>query len=666
MDLDDTDLRQMANAIRVLAMDAVEAANSGHPGMPMGMADAATVLFTRHVKFDPQHARWPDRDRFVLSAGHGSMLLYALLHLLGYPDMPMAELRRFRQLGSKTAGHPEHGHALGIETTTGPLGQGFATAIGMALAERLMNARFGDDLVDHRTWVVTGDGCLMEGISHEAASFAGHLRLHKLCVLFDDNGISIDGPTSLAVGDDHLKRFAAYGWTTEAVDGHDTDAVAAALDAARNNDRPTFIACRTQIGKGAPGKAGLAAAHGSPLGKDEVAATRQALGWTHGAFELPDAVAAAWRKAGTTHADAYAAWQGRLEAAEPATREAFLGALEGRLPDDFDERVRALKAQIVEAKPKIATRKASQNVLEVLVPDVPEMIGGSADLTGSNNTKTGGVKPIEAGDYSGRYIHYGVREHAMAAVMNGLALHRGLIPFGGTFLVFLDYCRHAVRLAALMQQRVILVATHDSIGLGEDGPTHQPIEHLASFRAMPNVLVMRPADAVETAECWQAALEHARGPTILALTRQNLPTLRTSFEPENLCARGAYVLALAEGERDATIIATGSEVEIACRAQSLLRDEGVAAAVVSMPCQELFERQDPSYRAAVLGTAPRVAVEAGTPFGWTRYVADERHVVGMTSFGASGAYDQLYAHFGLTPEKVAERVREVLASPNDT
>ena len=653
---------EMANAIRALAMDAVERANSGHPGMPMGMADVATVLFTRHATFDPSHARWPNRDRFVLSNGHGSMLLYALLHLLGYPDVSMEDLARFRQLGSKTAGHPEHGHALGIETTTGPLGQGFANAVGMALAERMLSARFGEDLVDHRTWVVVGDGCLMEGISHEAASLAGHLKLNKLVALFDDNDITIDGPTSIAVSDDQMKRFDAYGWTTLSVDGHDVEAVDRALTEAKASERPVFIACKTVIGKGAPGKAGKSAAHGSALGPDEVAATRQALGWTHGPFELPDHVEAAWREAGRRGAAEQAAWSRRLEAADPALREEFLRVLDGNLPSDFDERVRAYKRQLMTERPKVATRKASQNTLEILIPAVPELVGGSADLTGSNNTKVGGMGGVAPGDMKARHVHWGVREHAMMAAMNGIALHRGFIPYGGTFLAFVDYCRPAIRLAALMQQRVILVATHDSIGLGEDGPTHQPVEQLASLRAIPNVLVFRPADAIETVECWQAAIENARGPSVLALTRQNLPTLREDETGENLSARGAYVLREAEGGgRRATILATGSEVEIAVEARRILQGENVPTAVVSMPCQELFERQDGAWRETVLGCAPRVAVEAGTPFGWTRYVASEGDVVGMTSFGASGPFDELYEHFGITAKAVAERARRLLA-----
>jgi transketolase len=652
----------LANAVRALAMDAVEAAGSGHPGMPMGMADVATVLFTRHLTFDAAHPLWPDRDRFVLSAGHGSMLLYALLHLTGYPDMPLEELRRFRQLGARTAGHPEYGFALGIETTTGPLGQGLASAVGMALAERHLAARFGDGLVDHRTFVIAGDGDLMEGISHEACSLAGHLRLARLVVLFDDNEISIDGPTSLSVSDDQLRRFESYGWNAARVDGHDPDAVDRALTAVRNADRPSLIACRTVIGKGAPTKAGLAASHGSPLGAKEIAGARAALGWPHAPFEVPEPILAAWRDAGARGASASAAWRGRLERAAAATRDAFETALAGDLPGDLGAKVVAYKAKLSAERPKWATRKSSQMALEVLTAAVPEMVGGSADLTGSNNTNTAATKPMRPGDYGGRYVHYGVREHAMLAAMNGLAVHGGVIPYGGTFLAFADYCRPAIRLAALMHRRVIFVATHDSIGLGEDGPTHQPVEHLASLRAIPNLLVFRPADAVETAECWELALASRETPSVLALTRQELPTIRTEHSAENLCARGAYVVAGGQG-RQATILATGSEVHIALAARELLAAEGLPVAVVSMPSWELFERQDKAYRASVLGIMPRAAVEAASAFGWTRYVSDEADVVGLRGFGASGPAQALYEHFGITPAAVVERVKGLVALP---
>ena len=648
----------LANALRALAMDAVEKAQSGHPGMPMGMADVAAVLFTRHLKFYPQRPEWPDRDRFVLSAGHGSMLLYALLHLTGSPDMPIDELQRFRQLGSRTAGHPEHGHAMGIETTTGPLGQGLATAVGMALAERLLAAKYGADLVDHRTFVIVGDGCLMEGVSHEAISLAGHLGLSRLVVLWDDNRISIDGPTDLSVSDDQVARFKACGWDAWAIDGHDPEAIDAALTKARSSAKPVMIACRTTIGKGAPTKAGKSSVHGAPLGAAELEGAKRNLGWTHGPFEVPDDIRAVWRAAGDRGGKAVQAWQARLE--QSPARAEFERTASGILPEGLHEAVDAYKRRLAADKPGWATRKSSQEALQVLTAAVPEMVGGSADLTHSNNTDTKATPPVRPHELSGRYVYYGVREHGMVAAMNGMALHGGIIPYGGTFLVFTDYCRPAIRLAALMRQRVIVVGTHDSIGLGEDGPTHQPIEHLAALRAMPNLLVLRPADAVETAECWLAALESHDGPSVLALTRQNLPALRTEHVPENLCARGAYVLREPEGGRDATILATGSEVAIAVAAAESLAGSGVKAAVVSMPCFELFERQDPEYRAAVLGKAPRVAVEAASPFGWTRYVASESDVVGMTSFGASGPIAALYLHFGITAEAVAAKVQQAL------
>ena len=654
-------LTELANALRFLAIDAVEKAKSGHPGMPMGMADVATVLWTRHLKFYAREPRWPDRDRFVLSAGHGSMLLYALLHLSGFEDMPLEELERFRQLGSRTAGHPEYGLAAGIETTTGPLGQGIANAVGMAIAEAHLRATFGSDLVDHRTWVIASDGDLMEGVSHEACSLAGHLRLDRLVVLFDDNGISIDGRLDLACSDDVLRRFEAYGWNVSRIDGHDYAAIDAALTAARSSDRPVLIACRTVIGYGAPHKQGTAATHGAPLGAEEVAATREALAWPYAPFEIPERIRAPWLEAGMRGREAYEAWKARLEAQPAERRKEFTRRLEGRLPEGVEAAVRAHKRRLVEEKPAWATRKASQEALEVLTPLVPEMIGGSADLTGSNNTRTRATVAITRGDFSGRYIHYGVREHGMMAAMNGMALHGGVLPYGGTFLVFSDYCRPSIRMAALMHQRVILVATHDSIGLGEDGPTHQPIEHLAALRAMPGVWVMRPADAVETAECWQVAIARRDGPCVLALTRQGVPLVRSGHVDDNLCARGAYVLAEADGPRDVTLLATGSEVQIALEARERLAGEGIRAAVVSMPCFELFEQQDADYRAQVLGTAPRLAIEAATPFGWTRYVASEEDVIGMRSFGASAPYKDLYAHFGITAERLAERAKAKLA-----
>ena len=651
----------MANAIRALAMDAVQQANSGHPGMPMGMADVATVLFTRFLKFDPADPDWPDRDRFILSAGHGSMLLYALLHLTGYPGMDIEQLRNFRQLGSRTAGHPEYGHAAGIETTTGPLGQGLGNAVGMAIAERMLNARFGDGVVDHHTYVFAGDGCLMEGISHEAISLAGHLRLGQLIVLFDDNGISIDGSTALSVGDDQLRRFEASGWDTRRIDGHDPAAIAEAIAAAREADRPSLIACRTVIGYGAPKLQGTAATHGAPLGEEEIAAARQQLDWPYPAFVVPDEVLTAWREAGARGGAANKAWQNRVSALDGNRRAEFQRVVAGVLPQDWKAKLAAYKRSLAEEKPKLATRQSSQKCLDVLTAAIPELIGGSADLTGSNNTKAKGMTPIAADDFSGSYIHYGVREHGMAAAMNGIALHGGFVPYGGTFLVFTDYCRPSIRLSALMGKRVIYVMTHDSIGLGEDGPTHQPVEHLAALRAIPNLNVFRPCDTVETAECWALALEAETTPSVLALTRQGLPALRTAHAEDNLSARGAYVLAEAEGERRATLIATGSEVSLAMQAQAALQKDGIGAAVVSMPCRELFEAQDAAYRDAVLAPdTVRVVIEAAVRFGWDSLIGPGGGFVGMEGFGASAPAGDLFRHFGITADAVVAAVRERL------
>ena len=654
-------LQTMANAIRALAMDAVEAAKSGHPGMPMGMADAATVLFTRFLKFDPKNPTWPDRDRFVLSAGHGSMLIYALAHLTGYERMTIDQLKRFRQLGSLTPGHPEVDPDLGIEMTTGPLGQGISTAVGMALAERITNARFGDGLVDHFTYVIASDGDLQEGVSHEACSLAGHLKLSRLIVLWDDNHISIDGSTDLSFTDDTPGRFRAYGWDVQSVDGHDVEAVAKAIEAAQKTGTPSLIACRTIIGKGAPNKQNTHGCHGSPLGLDEVKATRENLGWTHEPFVIPTDVTDAWKAAGTRAQAAYKDWAGRVETLDAAQRAAFEAAMSGALPAELPSQIEAFKKKVSEEKPSWATRVASGNVLEVLVPAVPEMIGGSADLTPSNNTKVKNTADVKGdGEFNGRYVRYGVREHGMATVMNGMALHRGVIPYGGTFMQFADYCRPAIRLAALMKQRSIFVMTHDSIGLGEDGPTHQPVEHLAALRAIPNLLVLRPGDAVETAECWQLALERADGPSVLALTRQNVPTLRTEHTAENLSARGAYVLLEAEGERQVTLLATGSEVSLAVEARTALQAEGIGAAVVSMPSWELFERQDAAYQAQVLGTGVRVAVEAAARLGWDRWLGANGAFVGMTGFGESAPYQELYKHFGITAEGVVRAAKAKL------
>ncbi len=655
----DPTLRRMANAIRALAMDAVEAAQSGHPGMPMGMADVATVLWSRFLKFDPAQPHWPDRDRFVLSAGHGSMLLYALLHLTGFADMTRAELKRFRQLDSRTAGHPERGHAAGIETTTGPLGQGLANAVGMALAERLMAARFGRDLVDHFTYVIAGDGCLMEGISQEAISLAGHMRLGRLIVLWDNNAISIDGSTALATSDDQSARFAASGWHTQAVDGHDTDAVAAAIARARDDERPSLIACRTTIAFGAPTKSGSAAAHGSPLGAAEIAGARQRLGWTEPPFELPADVTAWWQAVGARGAVAANAWRARLEAADPALRAEFVRRIEGALPAGLGAALGTVKAKFAAEAPKLATRQSSGLVLDAIAPVMPELVGGSADLTGSNNTKAKSQSVVTRDGFNGAYIHYGVREHAMGAAMNGMAAHGGIVTYGGTFLVFSDYCRPAIRLAALMRLRVVYVMTHDSIGLGEDGPTHQPIEHLASLRAIPNLRVFRPADAIETAECWELALHTRDAPSVLALTRQGLPALRRDAG-ENRSAKGAYVLEEAAGVRRLTLLATGSEVALAVAARKLLAARGIAAAVVSMPCWELFDAADAAYRRAVLGTAPRLAIEAAASFGWERYVGERGRIIGMPGFGASAPAEALFEKFGFTPEAAAHAAEELL------
>jgi transketolase len=646
----------MANAIRALAMDAVEQAKSGHPGLPMGAADIAAVLFTRFLKFDPADPAWPDRDRFVLSAGHGSMLLYALLYLLGYEKMTMAEIKRFRQFGSLTPGHPEHGHTPGVETTTGPLGQGLGNSVGMAIAERHLAALFGGDIVDHTTYVLASDGDLMEGISQEAIALAGHLKLNKLIVFYDDNGITIDGPTSLSDSVDQVKRFESAGWAASRIDGHDPAAIAAAIEAAQRSDRPTMIACRTTIGFGAPHKGGTAKAHGSPLGADEIAATRQNLHWTSPPFEIPSDILAQWRAAGARGKPARAAWQQRLGALDAGKRAEFERRLRGDFQDKLTGSVLSVKQKLAEAPKEIATRAASEFALESLTAALPEMIGGSADLTPSNNTLTKSTKSLSAADYAGRYIHYGIREHGMVAAMNGMALHGGIVPYSGTFLVFADYCRPAIRLAALMGQRVILVMTHDSIGLGEDGPTHQPVEHLAALRAIPVLKVFRPCDTVETIECWQLALQSKDGPSVLALSRQNLPQLRLGFDEHNCCAAGGYELIAADDDAAAvSLFATGSEVAIAAQAKKLLAARKVSARVVSVPCFELLLALPQAERAAIVGKAKvNVAVEAGIRQGWDAIIGSSGAFVGMTGFGASAPYKDLYQHFGLTAEKVAE------------
>ncbi|SFV26957.1 transketolase [Devosia crocina] len=646
---------ELANAIRSLAMDAVEKANSGHPGLPMGCADIATVLFTKVMKFDPANPHWADRDRFILSAGHGSMLLYSSLYLLGYGDMTIDEVKNFRQLGSKTAGHPEFGHATGIETTTGPLGQGLANAVGFAVAEAKLAAEFGSDIVDHHTFVLAGDGCLMEGISQEAISLAGHLKLNKLVVIWDNNDITIDGKVSNADSTDQIARFKAVGWSTIEIDGHDQDAIEKALnDAKASTDKPTLIAAKTTIGFGAPKKAGTEKVHGAPLGAEELAGAKQALAIDYPAFEIPAHILDAWRAAGTRSQNVRGEWEARLAKAD--NKAEFERRMAGKLPAEFEATFAAYKEKLVADKPKVATRKSSQMALEVINKALPETLAGSADLTHSNLTNTPETLPFQADNRLGRYMMYGIREHEMGAAMNGVALHGGLIPYGGTFMVFTDYARPAIRLSALMEQRVIYVMTHDSIGLGEDGPTHQPVEHLSALRAIPNLLVFRPADAVETAECWELALKSEKAPSILALSRQNLPALRTENSTENKSAKGAYTL-VGPADADAVIFATGSEVAIAVEAQKELTEKGIKARVVAVPSMELFAKQSDAYKAEVLGTAKaRVAVEAGIEMSWNKLLGDKGRFVGMHSFGASGPIDALYAHFGITAKAVVEAV----------
>jgi transketolase len=653
--------RKMADAIRFLSMDAVQAANSGHPGMPMGMADVVTVLFSEFIKINPADPSWPDRDRFVLSAGHGSMLHYAVNHLMGYADMTMDQIRNFRQLGAITAGHPEYGMASGIETTTGPLGQGLATSVGMALAERIMAARFGEKLVDHRTWVIAGDGCLQEGISHEAIDLAGHLKLGRLTVFWDDNSISIDGGTELSTSTNQIARFRAAGWHVQAVDGHDHDAIRDAVNASMSSRKPSLIACKTTIGFGAPTLAGTAKTHGAPLGDEEIAATRKALGWSSQPFEIPADVTAAWSQASTRSVKEYDNWKERLESSPK--RKRFDAAISGEMSAKFTRMMKAWRMQLKDEAPKLATRQSSQKTLEVVNAATDMTIGGSADLTGSNLTKTADTAPILPGKFKGRYVYYGIREHGMAAAMNGIALHGGLVPYGGTFLVFSDYARGAMRLSALMKQRVVYVMTHDSIGLGEDGPTHQPIEHLAMLRATPNLHVFRPGDAVEVAEAWEAALNLADAPSVLALSRQGTPTLRQEKSSDNMVMRGGYVLAEADGGRDVTLIATGTELALAMEARDLLKQHhNINAAVVSLPCWELFDKEDAGYRKAVLGTGPRVAVEAASGFGWEKYIGMDGGFVGMNSFGESAPGPELYDHFNITAAAVAEKAVAIIKS----
>ncbi|SEK45506.1 transketolase [Roseovarius azorensis] len=655
-----------ATAIRALTLDAVAAANSGHSGMPMGMADVATVLFGKHLKFDAANPDWPDRDRFILSAGHGSMLLYSLLYLTGYQDMTLGEIRNFRQWGAKTAGHPEYGHAKGIETTTGPLGQGIANAVGFAMAEEMLRARFGAGLMDHHTYVIAGDGCLMEGVSQEAIGLAGRHQLSRLIVLWDNNNITIDGRVDLADRTDQVARFRASGWHVLEIDGHDPAAIDAALSGAKTTRQPTMIACKTHIALGHAAQ-DTSKGHGALTNPDQLIAAKEAYGWPHGPFEIPADVKSAWEAIGRRGAADHAAWTARLSGASSARQAEIARIFSRDVPARLTARIRALKKQISAEAPKVATRQSSEMVLEIVNPIMPETVGGSADLTGSNNTRSGDMTVFDVDNRKGRYIHYGIREHGMAAAMNGMVLHGGIRPYGGTFMCFTDYARPAMRLAALMKIPTVFVMTHDSIGLGEDGPTHQPIEHLAISRATPNTWVFRPCDTIETAEAWELALQSKQTPSVLSLTRQGLPTLRREHKARNLTAQGAYVLADATGKRQAILLATGSEVAIAMAARDLLQAEGIGTRVVSMPCWELFEEQDESYRKRVLPAGPvRVAVEAATRFGWDRWLYGERGkrekggFVGMHDFGASAPADVLYKEFGITAEAVAEKVKSLL------
>lgn len=647
--------RDLANAIRALAMDGVQAANSGHPGMPMGMADVATVLYSDYLKFDPAAPKWADRDRFVLSAGHGSMLAYATLHLSGYAQPSIEDIRNFRQLHSPCAGHPENLELEGVESTTGPLGQGLAMAVGMAIAERHLNARFGDDIVDHRTWVVAGDGCLMEGINHEAIGLAGHLQLGRLNVLWDDNRITIDGSTDLSTSENIPARYSATGWHVVSCDGHNPADIRRAIDEALADDRPSLIACRTEIGYGSPAKQGTSGAHGAPLGDEEIVATRAQLGWEHDPFVIPADIKSAWEGFGTRGITSHNEWKERLLNHSENTE--FNRVMSGALPS-FD--IESYLKKLAEEQPKVASRKASEMALGELTAQLPEMIGGSADLTGSNNTKTGSTDALTKDNYGGRYIYYGIREFGMAAAMNGMALHGGIIPYGGTFLVFADYCRNAIRLSALQEQRVVYVMTHDSIGLGEDGPTHQPIEHLQSLRAMPNLRVFRPCDVIETAECWELAVRHENGPSLLALSRQGLPSLRHDVT-NNLTNKGAYRLKAADAARKVVLIATGSEVSLAMDIAAQLEAAGHGADVVSMPCSELFDAQDNGYQDDILpNDCLKISIEAGTTFGWERYTGRDGLRFGVDSFGASAPISDLFDHFGLTAEKITPQILTAL------
>lgn len=654
MSLNNQKLQQMANAIRFLSAEAIEKANSGHPGMPLGMADVAAVLFGKYLHVNPDAPRWFNRDRFVLSAGHGSMLLYSLFYLLGYPDITLDDIKNFRQLGSKTAGHPEYGHLAGIDMTTGPLGQGISSAVGMALSERVINAKFGNDLCCHYTYAICGDGCLMEGISEEAISLAGLWKLNKLIVFWDNNNITIDGTVDKANATDQEARFKAVGWNVIKIDGHNYDEIMHAIEQAQKSDKPTLIACKTTIGFGAPNKQGTSKVHGSPLGAEELALMKKQLGWEYEPFEIPNEVMATWRAAGQKSAALYQEWLEKSEA-----NKEFKAYINNELPKNWDKALNELKEKTIKDQTKVATRKASQMCLENIVPYIPEIIGGSADLAASNLTFVNGMKTITSTDYNGNNVMYGIREHAMGAIMNGMALHGGIIPYGGTFFVFSDYVRPAMRLSALMGTRVIYVLTHDSIGVGEDGPTHQPIEHLASYRAMPNINTFRPCDVVETAEAWQLAIENKHTPSILALSRQSVPTLRQE-STENLTAKGGYIISATTLPLKATLIATGTEVSLAVAAQKQLANEGIGVNVVSMPCTELFDTQSQEYKQSVLGTAPRIAIEAAATYGWERYVGLDGTIIGMNSFGASGKGDEVYVHFGITAENIVAATKKYL------
>ena len=652
-------LNDMANAIRFLAADAVEKANCGHPGMPMGAADFTTVLYSKFLKIDPQKPDWPDRDRVILSAGHGSMLLYAVNHLVGFSDMTIEEIKNFRQLGSKTPGHPEYGHTLGVETTTGPLGQGISTAVGMAIAEKIQNAKYGDAIVDHKTYVIASDGDLMEGISQEAISLAGHLKLSKLIVLFDDNNISIDGAIDLSDSTDQLMRFEASGWNVNRVDGHNHDDIEKAIQEAIESNKPSLIACKTKIGFGSPSKEGKSSSHGAPLGAEDIAQMKKNLNWDYDEFEIPSDIKDAWRLVGLKNSSKRQEWEERLLDNKDKEIE-FLKDIDGQISEELDKEINEIKKVFSEEKPGWATRKSSQEVLETVNKVLPNTIGGSADLTGSNNTKTNNINIIDSNNFAGRFIHYGIREHGMAAAMNGIALHKGLIPYSGTFLVFSDYCRPSIRLAALMDIKVIHVMTHDSIGLGEDGPTHQPVEHLPSLRAIPNLNVFRPADTTETAECWSLAIK-SKGPSIIALSRQGCPHLRNTFEEKNKSSLGAYEIKSSDGDAQVNLIATGSEVSLAVEVHEELKNDGINSRVVSAPSFELLNKQDNDYIDKTLGQSGlRVGIEASTGLGWHNYLGDQGLFIGMSSFGASAPADQLYKNFGIDKENIINKIKEKL------